>query len=137
MNLCALIYNFCFQLEQAKDFCVPSKSTDNVVMTAYLKRFITLELRCEIALKDGKGQKELTLFEDFRRVYNFLIEVMKSGYAAYNKRIKSGAVDTALRTVWGRSNQMLQEEQRKMSGRSKKKLQNRKSDRKEHRKKCK
>lgn len=82
-------------------------------MTAYLKRFITLELRCDVGLKDAKGQKELTLYRDFNYVYKFLIDVMKSGYAAYGKKISSGEVRIALRTVWGRSNQLLKEEIRK------------------------
>lgn len=108
-----LMQTFYFQLQQEKDYCAPSKSSDNVVMTAYLKRFITLKLRCDIALKDPKGSQKLTLFGDYHRVYRFMIDVMKEGYLAYNKRIKSTEIHTILRTVWGRSNQMLQDERRK------------------------
>lgn len=82
-------------------------------MTAYLKRFISLEVRREVALKDPKGQKDLILYLDFKKVYGFLVDVMKSGYLAYNEQIKSTEVKTVLRTVWGRTNQLLGEETRR------------------------
>ncbi|XP_037033400.1 uncharacterized protein LOC119072317 [Bradysia coprophila] len=102
-----------YLLEQEKEYCAPSKSTNNVVMTAYLKRFISLKVRHEVALKDPKGQKDVVLHRDFKRVYDFLIDVMKHGYLAYGERIKSTEIKTVLRTVWGRTNQMLEEKNRR------------------------
>lgn len=82
-------------------------------MTAYLKRFIDVDLRASLVLKELKGKSGLTLYNDFNRVYLFLVEVMKAGYVIKNKVITNKAVHVVLRIVWGRSKQSQAEEQNK------------------------
>lgn len=80
-------------------------------MTAYLKRFISLKLRDEVHLKDPKGRDDdPILMRDFPEVYNFIIDVMLKGYALSNTQIKTSDAHVALRTVWGRTKQMLREQ---------------------------
>lgn len=79
-------------------------------MTAYLKRFITLELRDTLHLKDAKGKDEPTLIHDFPQVYKFLIDVMVTGYQDSNTQLKASDAHIALRTVWSRTKQMLREQ---------------------------
>lgn len=76
-------------------------------MTAYLKRFISVDLRASLVLKDLKGEQGLTLYHDFHKVYEFLREVMKSGYQIKSKILTNKDVHVVLRTVWGRSKQAL------------------------------
>lgn len=79
-------------------------------MTAYLKRFISLKLRDELHLKDAKGTDEPTLVRDFPQIYKFLIDVMINGYQESNIQLKPSDAHLALRTVWGRTKQMLREQ---------------------------
>lgn len=79
-------------------------------MTAYLKRFISLDLRDELHLKDPKGKDEPTLTRDFPEIYKFLIDVMVKGYQKSNTLLKSSDAHVALRTVWGRTKQMIREQ---------------------------
>ncbi len=98
---------FVFQVNKEKEFCTHSSATDTVTMTAYLKRFISVDLRASLVLKDLKGEQGLTLYHDFHKVYEFLREVMKSGYQIKNKILTNKDVHVVLRTVWGRSKQAL------------------------------
>lgn len=82
-------------------------------MTGYLKRFISVPLHASIVLKDLKGKTGDTLYHDYRRVYDFLIEVMKAGYQVRNKVLTDTEVHSVLRVAWGRSKQMLNEENNK------------------------
>lgn len=79
-------------------------------MTAYLKRFISLNLRNTLCLKDAKRTDDLTLTRDFPEIYNFLIDVMVKGYQDSNTQLKPSDAHIALRTVWGRTKQMLREQ---------------------------
>lgn len=83
-------------------------------MTAFLKRFISLRVRASLVLKDLKGKEGLTLYADFLRVYEFLIEVMKAGYQVRNKILTNRDVHSILRVVWGRSKQLLNEENNRL-----------------------
>lgn len=78
-------------------------------MTAYLRRFIDVDLRAKFVLKDLKGQEGMTLYNDFYRVYLFLIETMKAGYVIKHKILTNKEVHVVLRTVWGRSKQTADE----------------------------
>lgn len=96
----------CFQLNEERNFCCPTKtSTDTVTITKYLKRFVALNVRCRMTLKE-KGETGVTLFKDYHRVYQFLIDVMKEGYRMCGKKITIDEAHTALRVVWGRSKQL-------------------------------
>ncbi len=100
-----------FQVTQEAYYCSASKQSDSVVMTAYLKRFMSLSLRDQVHLKDSKGKDdEPILCRDFPEVYKFLIDVMIKGYAMSNTQIKPSDAHVALRTVWGRTKQMLREQ---------------------------
>lgn len=79
-------------------------------MTAFLKRFISVRVRASLVLKDLKGQEGSTLYTNYRQVYDFLIEVMKAGYQVCNKVLTNADVHNVLRVVWGRSKQLLNEE---------------------------
>lgn len=78
-------------------------------MTSYLRRFIDIDLRASIVLKDLKGQEGMTLYHNFYNVYLFLIETMKEGYHIKNKILTNKEVHIVLRTVWGRSKQTAEE----------------------------
>lgn len=75
-------------------------------MTKYLKRFVSLNVRCQLTLKDP-GESGLTLYKDYYQVYLFLIDAMKEGYRMCGKKITVDDAHTALRVVWGRSKQLL------------------------------
>ncbi|KAJ6639186.1 hypothetical protein Bhyg_11926 [Pseudolycoriella hygida] len=98
-----------FLLDQEKYYCTASRQSATVVMTAYLSRFISLNLRDQVHLKDSKGKDEPTLTRDFPEVYKFLIDVMVKGYKESNTQLKSSDAHVALRTVWGRTKQMIRE----------------------------
>lgn len=98
------------QIKHERDFCTPSKlATDTVTLSKYLKRCISLQLRCKLTLKE-KTELGYTLMGDFHRVYLFLIEVMRDAYKIRNKTISVDEAHTALRTVWGRSKQLKNED---------------------------
>lgn len=78
-------------------------------MTGFLKKFISVNIRAKVVLKDLKGQDGLTLCADFPRVYDFIIQVFKAGYEIRNKVLTNKEVHSVLRVVWGRSKQMLNE----------------------------
>ncbi len=82
-------------------------------MTSYLRRFIDVDLRASLVLKDLKGQEGLTLFHDFHKIYLFLVDVMIAGYNIKGKILTSKDVHIVLRTVWGRSKQTQSEEANK------------------------
>lgn len=107
-----LIFIIPFQLKHQRDFCTPSKlATDTVTLTKYLKRFISLQVRCKLTLKEkSKTDSGDTLMADYHSVYLFLIDVMRAGYEMVNKNITLNEAHTALRTVWGRSKQLKNEE---------------------------
>lgn len=89
-----------------KDYCCPGKnSTDNVAVTQYLKRFISVGVRCQLTLME-RGDSGLTLYANYHQVYTFLIDVIKAGYRSCRKEITSNEAHTALRVVWGRSKQL-------------------------------
>lgn len=98
-------YVLIFQVNHEKRYCAPSESTDTVTMTSYLRRFIDVNLKASLVLKDLKGQKGLTLYHDFYKVYLFLKDVMVSAYEAQGKILTHKQVHIVLRTVWGRSKQ--------------------------------
>lgn len=79
-------------------------STLAVTMTKYLNRFVSMNVRCDLTLKE-KSKSGYTLMGDFERVYRFLIEVFRAGYRMCAKFITADEAHTALRTVWGRSRQ--------------------------------
>lgn len=55
----------------------------------------------------------MTLFADFYNVYKFLIEVVREGYKSCNRSLTEKDANEALRIVWGRTKQMLNDEQKK------------------------
>lgn len=73
-------------------------------MTKYLKRFVSVDVRCDLTLKE-KSKSGYTLMGDYHRVYRFLIDVIRAGYRMCTKFITTDEAHTALRTVWGRSRQ--------------------------------
>lgn len=81
-------------------------------MTGFLKRFISVPVRAELVLKDLKGKSGKTLYHDYREVYDFIIEVFKAGFEVRNKIRTNTEVQSVLRVVWGRSKQMLNDEQK-------------------------
>ncbi len=83
-------------------------------MTGFLKRFIAVKIRADIVLKDLKGQDGSTLCGDYPQVYDFIIQVFKAGYEVRNKLITNKEVHSVLRIVWGRSKQMLNEENQRL-----------------------
>lgn len=103
------------QIKQQRDYCTPSKlATDTVTLTKYLQRFISLQVRCKLTLKEkSKNDAGDTLVGDYHRVYLFIIDVMRAGYQMIDKQITVGEAHTALRTVWGRSKQLKNEENEK------------------------
>lgn len=82
-------------------------------MTSYLRRFIDVDLKASIVLKDLKGQQGMTLYHNFHNVYLFLIETMKAGYRMKSKIMSNQDVHLVLRTVWGRSKQAAADEANK------------------------
>lgn len=84
-------------------------------MTAYLRRFISLDLRELITFKDAKKESDKTLFGNFHQVYQFLIAVIRAGYKSCNKNLTVQDAHLALRIVWGRTKQILNEEKNKRS----------------------
>lgn len=78
-------------------------------MTAYLRRFVDIDLRASIVLKDLRGQPGMTLYKNFHNVYLFLVNTMKAGYLVKNKIVTNHDVHIVLRTVWGRSKQTADE----------------------------
>lgn len=82
-------------------------------MTAYLRRFISLNVRKELTFKDAKDAEDKTLHGNFHQVYLFLIDVMKAGYKSCGRSITVDDAHLALRIVWGRTKQILNEEQNK------------------------
>ncbi len=89
-----------------RDFCTPSKhGTHSVTLTKYLKRFVSVDVRCKLTLKE-KTQSGYTLMGNYHRVYLFLIDLLRAGYRMCTKYITGDEAHTALRTVWGRSKQM-------------------------------
>lgn len=88
-------------------------------MTNYLKRFVSLRVRCQLTLKDLKGNSGKTLFGDFHQIYLFLIDVMRAGYQECGKDLNVEYAHTALRTVWGRSKQLRKEEKNRISNKEK------------------
>lgn len=95
---------------------MPEKNvTDTVVITTYLKRFISLRVRSLLTLKESKkGKSEPTLYADFYNVYNFLITLMVEAYKSCKKSISRKSANVALRIVWGRSNQLLKDEDKRL-----------------------
>ncbi|KAJ6639802.1 hypothetical protein Bhyg_12549 [Pseudolycoriella hygida] len=93
------IYNLIVKHE--KQYCAASNSPHTVTMTSYLTRFIDVNLRASLVLKDLKGQKGLTLYHDFHKIYLFLVDVMTSGYNIEGKILTNIEVHVVLRTVWG------------------------------------
>lgn len=77
-------------------------------------------MRCKLTLKEKAG---ITLFGDYYRVYEFLIDVMKAGYKLRNKKIITDDAHQALRIVWGRSKQLLKDEANKNANKERKKRQ--------------
>lgn len=75
---------------------------------------MSLRVRCQLTLKDLKGQSGLTLFANLHQIYSFLIDVMRAGYQECGKDITVDDAHTALRTVWGRSKQLRKEEKNKV-----------------------
>lgn len=72
---------------------------------------MTLGLRDTLHLKDSKGKDDNPiLMRDFPEIYKFLIDVMVKGYAMSNTPLKSSEAHLALRTVWGRTKQMMREQ---------------------------
>lgn len=78
-------------------------------MIGFLKGFISVDLRAKLVLKDLRGQTGKTLFQDYREVYDFIIQVFKAGYEVRNKILTNTDVQSILRVVWSRSKQMLTE----------------------------
>lgn len=61
-----------------------------------------MDVRCELTLREKSGK---TLMGDYKRVYKFLIDVIRAGYRMVKKFITRDEAHIALRTVWGRSRQ--------------------------------
>lgn len=84
-----------------------------------------MDVRCKLTLKEKtKNESGDTLMGDYHRVYLFLIDVMRAGYQMVNKQITVEEAHTALRTVWGRSNQLKNEEELKRRTLKQKRLKN-------------
>lgn len=97
------------------EFCIPGENDSKcVVITNYLKRFISLRVRCLLTLKDTKKDSQGTLYYDFYNVYNFLITVMCQAYKSRNKPLTTKEAHEALRIVWGRSKQLMNDEEKKL-----------------------
>ncbi len=88
--------------------------TKTVVVTNYLKRFISLRVRCLLTLKDTKKNSQGTLYYDYYNVYNFLITVMCQAYKSCRKCLTQKEAHEALRIVWGRSKQLMADEDKKL-----------------------
>lgn len=80
-------------------------------MTTYLKRFIGIRVRSLLTLKESKDG--FTLFTDFYNVYDFLIKVMQEAYKSCKKPLTKKEAHEALRIVWGRSKQLLNDQTKK------------------------
>lgn len=78
-----------------------------------MRRFLSLDVRKKLTFKDAKDSKDKTLYSDFHQVYLFLIDVMRAGYKSCDKSITADDAHLALRIVWGRTKQILNEEQNK------------------------
>lgn len=105
---------FLLQLKNERNFCCTTKtSTDTQTITKYLKRFISLRVRCQLTLKEQSGESGYTLYRDYKHVYEFLIDIMKEGYRIGGKKITRDEAHTALRVVWGRSKQLYSGKQKK------------------------
>lgn len=110
-KICIFKYSLLFQLWQESYYCTAGGQSHSVVMSTYLKRFITLNLRDEIHFKDAKGKdEEPILVRDFVEIYKFLKDVMIDGYVKAKNQLKDSEAHLALRTVWGRTKQMLREQ---------------------------
>lgn len=78
-----------------------------------MRRFLSLDVRKELTFKDAKDSDDKTLYRNFHQVYLFLIEVMRAGYKSCGKSITVDDAHLALRIVWGRTKQIVNEEQNK------------------------
>lgn len=78
-----------------------------------MRRFISLDVRKNLTFKDAKDPEDKTLHGNFHQVYLFLIDVMRAGYKSCGKSITVDDAHLALRIVWGRTKQILNEEQNK------------------------
>lgn len=104
----------CFQLSREKEFCMPGKNqSNNVIMTTYLKRFVSLRVRGLLTLKELQGDDAMTLFDDFHNVYSFLIDVMREGFKSCGRSLTEKEAHESLRVVWGRSKQLLNDQKKK------------------------
>lgn len=93
---------------------MPGKNTStNVVVTTYLKRFISLRVRNLLTLKERQSIDGMTLYADFYYVYLFLIAVIQEGYKCCKRSLSEKDANEALRIVWGRTKQMLNDEEKK------------------------
>lgn len=71
-----------------------------------------LTLRDEIHFKEMKVKDDNPiLVSDFNEIYKYLVDVMISGYNLSKRQLKEAEAHIALRTVWGRTKQMLREQQ--------------------------
>lgn len=101
-----ILFFACLQIQHEQDYCTPSKiATDTVTLTKYLKRVISVDVRCKLTLKEKISESGYTLMGDCHRVYLYLIDVMRAGYRICNKNLTVDEAHTALRTVWSRSKQ--------------------------------
>lgn len=82
-------------------------------MTAYLRRFISLDVREGLTFKDPRETDDKTLYGNFHQVYLFLVDVMRAGYQSVRKSITVDEAHLALRVVWGRTKQFINEERNK------------------------
>lgn len=92
-------------------------------MTKYLQRFISLRIRNKFTLKE-QGRAGITLFDDYHNVYQYLIDLIKAGYIAQRKTITTDEAHQALRIVWGRSKQLLKEQETKLANKERKRKRN-------------
>lgn len=101
-------------MNREKEYCMPGKNmSHNVVITTYLKRFISLRVRSLLTLKELQTDEGMTLYADFYKVYLFLIEVAREGYKSCDKSLSEKEANEALRIVWGRTKQLLNDEKKK------------------------
>lgn len=98
-------------------FCMPSKNlSTNRVITSYLKRFISVRTRSLLTLKqESKNGDSLTLYGDFRHVYDFLIALILEAHMEAKVSLTEKEAHESLRIVWGRSKQLLKDENKKRS----------------------
>lgn len=96
-----------------RTFVLRVKQKRTTIMTTYLRRFISLDVRRHITFKDAKKEPDETLYGNFHQVYLFLVEVMRAGYKSCAKNVTADDVHLALRIVWGRTKQILNEQRNK------------------------